>query len=104
MNERLAETLELARRYQRPKRGGWMGERTHCSNGHDLTVPANLYLNRIESQRPARRCKVCIREANNARSMAYGLLRITQRQYLDQYGSSKFTALEIIRLWHEGAI
>lgn len=74
---------------------GWMAERTHCANGHDLSDPANLY-RQLPSRRPERRCKACVRSDNDLRRAAYTVLGITQRQYLAEYGASRQAAMRVL--------
>lgn len=70
-----------------------LAARRYCDNGHDLMDPRNLYPYRGRG----RRCKPCMVEANELRSKAYKALGITQRDYLALHGSSKYTALKILR-------
>lgn len=76
--------------------GGWMSARRYCENGHDLEDFRNLYP-QLPGRRPDRRCKACIKDANDLRRDAYTALGMTQREYLDTYGSSKVTARRILR-------
>lgn len=75
---------------------GWMSARKYCENGHDLEDHRNLYP-RIPNRRPDRRCRPCMKEANDLRAAAYKLLGLTQAAYIARYGSSKVTARKILR-------
>lgn len=76
---------------------GWMAERTHCANGHDLTDPVNVYP-QLPNRRRERRCKACIRGDNDLRREAYTMLGLSQREYLQRYGASRAAALRVIRI------
>lgn len=75
---------------------GWMSERRYCANGHDLTDARNLYP-RLPGRRPDRRCRVCIKVANDTRRAAYRALGMTQREYVATYGASIHTARRVLR-------
>ena len=79
-----------------PGQGGYLAARTECANGHDLTDARNLYPD-LPGRRHARRCRVCIREANDLRRAAYTHLGMSQKDYLATHGSSREAAVKVLR-------